>query len=53
MVLSNIINIHLFTAKDDESIKLKSHLDEYVTADQNGYCWFLYMFFFLRYPEQY
>jgi len=45
-VLSNIISVHLFSAKNIESRKLKTHLDKYVATDQKRDWWFLGMFTF-------
>lgn len=45
-ILSNIMSVHLFAAKQTESQKLKTHLDRYVKADQQRDWWFLYMFAF-------
>ncbi len=45
-VLSNIISVHLFSAKKTESKKLKVHLDGYVAADQKRDWWFIGMFSF-------
>ena len=45
-ILSNIMNVHLFAAKNTESEKLRIHLDNSVVADQRRDWWFLYMFSF-------
>ncbi len=45
-ILSNIISVHLFSAKKIESKKLKVHLDKYVAADQKRDWWFFGMFTF-------
>lgn len=44
-MLSNIISIHLFTNKRDESKSLDTHLEQYMLADQARDYWFLWMFF--------
>lgn len=45
-ILSNITSVLLFSAKQTESKALKSHLDQYVAADQKRDWYFLKMFAF-------
>ena len=45
-ILSNITSVYLFSAKKNESKKLKTHLDRSVVAEQNRDWWFLYIFSF-------
>ncbi len=42
-ILTNMLNIHLFAAKNIESKKLGTYLDDYVKSDQKRDWWFLYM----------
>jgi ATP-binding cassette subfamily B protein len=45
-ILTNMLNVHLFSAKKTETKKLETHLYDFVKSDQKRDWWFLYMSFF-------